>query len=411
MAATHSARSASASHRWMACPGSVGLTERLAAQGFDMNRKSSYATEGTGAHEVGARCLRTGCDADRYVGQYVNTEDEPVLVTNEMCEAVQVYVDHVRSLMAGSLATTRFFIEQLFDLSLFYPGLFGTADCAAYVQSERMLHVIDYKHGVGVPVEVVGNTQLRYYGLGALVHLQSLGLEGPLPEQVTLTIVQPRSWHPDGPVRSEVVTSANLIMWAEDLVDAARATEPADAPLHAGTHCRFCPAMPRCPKLYEDNLAAAQLVFADVPTPTIAQLHAPTPAAMLSEEQLRRALLASMLLEPWLKELHAYAMELIQSGHPIPGWKLVQKLARRKWGADDFIVLPQLEKLGLARDELLESPKLRSPAQIEKLLPAKRRDELKPWIVKESSGVTLAPEADPRPAIGAPLPFEVITED
>ncbi len=394
----------------MTCPGSINLIARLTSQGFKLDRKTSYATEGTGAHELAARCLRTGKDAADFVGQYVNTEDEPVAVTDEMADAVQVYLDHARSISTGP-KTTRYFIEQVFDLSHFYPGLFGTADCAAYHVPELTLHVIDYKHGAGVPVEVWGNTQLRYYGLGALVHLQSLGLDERLPEQVTLTIVQPRAYHPDGPVRSETVTSASLLMWASELVAAVKATEAPDAALVPGDHCRFCPAVARCPKLYEDNLAAAQLVFSEVDEPGIVDIQPPTPVAQLSEEQLRRALLASMLLEPWLKELHAYATEYLQTGHAIPGWKLVQKQARRKWGMDDFITIPALESLGLKLDDLLEKPTLRSPAQVEKLLPSARRSEIARLVVKESSGVTLAPEADARPAISAPLPFEALPEE
>lgn len=407
---THATHSASASHRWMKCAGSIRLIEQLTAQGFNLNRKSVYATEGTGAHELGARCLRTGRDAASFVGQYMNTEDEPVLVTDEMAEAVQVYVDHVRAISSGQ-GTALYFIEQLFDLAVFHPGLFGTSDCAVFHKPDLTLHVIDYKHGAGVPVEVIDNTQLRYYGLGALVFLQGLGLDGPLPERVVLTIVQPRSFHPGGPVRSETISSGNLLMWAEELIDAVKATERPDAPLVPGEHCRFCPAIARCPKLYEDSLAAAQMVFGDAQVATIADVSAPTPVAQLSEEQLRRALIASTLLEPWLKELHAYATEYLQSGKAIPGWKLVQKQARRKWALDEFIVAPELQKLGLALDDLYEPPTLRSPAQVEKLLPSKRRGELVPFVIKESSGVTLAPEADSRPAIGAPLPFEVLSEE
>ena len=48
--------------------------------------------------------------------------------------------------------------------------------------------------------------------------------------------------------------------------------------------------------------------------------------------------------------------------------------------------------------EPFTTPELRSPAQIEKVLPASQKSKLADYTMKESSGTTLALAVDPRPA-------------
>jgi hypothetical protein len=402
---THAIRSASGMYRWKPCPGSINLITKLIADGLvDPYRTNEYATLGQGAHELGDRCLRTGVQASSFIGSFMCTEAVPVEVTPEMADAVQVYIDLVRSVSVEK-GDTLYFIETTFDLSPIYPGLFGTTDCAAYHLPTRTLYVFDYKHGEGKAVEARGNLQLRYYGLGALLKLQSLKLPHPMPEEVELTIVQPRAHHADGPIRFERMKSAHLLMWIDDLVAAAEATEKPDAPLHAGDHCHFCPAAARCPELHKEALAMAQATFS--PVSEKPQL---TPVNQLSDDQMRRALLAAEVIEPWLKELHAHAQELLQRGGVIDGWKLVQKRAMRSWLMDDIVTGPELMKLGLKHDDIYSEPELLSPAQIEKKLPRAKHDELKRLVQKVSSGVTLVSADDPRPAVLTAIPFKDLTQ-
>lgn len=52
------------------------------------------------------------------------------------------------------------------DLTQWIPDSFGTADCV--IIGDTDLHVIDYKYGRGVRVEVGSNEQLMIYALGAV---------------------------------------------------------------------------------------------------------------------------------------------------------------------------------------------------------------------------------------------------
>src|SRR3546814_17567355 len=86
------------------------------------------------------------------------------MVDEEMVEAVQVFLDTIRrDYKPGDVLV----VEQRFDLSSWYPGLFGKCDAVLYRPSTGELRVYDLKYGRGVPVEVERNSQELYYGIGA----------------------------------------------------------------------------------------------------------------------------------------------------------------------------------------------------------------------------------------------------
>jgi len=287
--AWHAKLPASSSKRWIACTGSVvGNPPSDGGSSF-------YGLEGTCAHKLGEVCLSRwiegeehGIEPEEYVGCVIyilrdadGEELEPVITTAEEWEhedglpldhtlaiklvvdddfvsAVKVYTDYVSETFnrlcndVGD-SNVQLLIERRFDLDELHEGLGGTAD-AVIVSECDTLHVIDLKFGRGHLVEVEDNEQLMTYGLGAL-------LEHPLAESITVTIVQPRAKHSDGPIRSQVFDARELESFGNDtLVPAARACfeaihqvyeeelDPASIPREAGSHCTFCPQLPFCPE-------------------------------------------------------------------------------------------------------------------------------------------------------------------
>jgi hypothetical protein len=99
-------------------------------------------------------------------------------------------------------------------------------------------------------------------------------------------------------------------------------------------------------------------------------------------------------LEGWVKDVRALAQDLLENGAPIPGYKLVPKRATRQW-VDELKALEAFEGL-VPAEELIE---MRSPAQVEKVLKKHKVSMPPDLIVSVSSGNTLAPESDPRPAV------------
>jgi hypothetical protein len=364
----HATLGASSASRWMACPGSVRLSAGLP------DHESPYAKEGTAAHDLAERALRKGLDPD----VWLDTEIDGVLVTEEMVEAVRVYVDHVRRRAEGKTLL----LEHKFDLSpLNPPGpMFGTSDATVWCPTERVLDVIDYKHGQGVAVDASGNPQLRYYGLGAVLAL------GERPEVIRLTIVQPRAYHHAGVVRTDEMVFEDLVSFKRELMELAGRTIDQAAPLMAGDHCRFCKALPVCPEQKRLALEVAQGDFTVI-TP-------PAPETLTLDE-IQTVLGAADQLRSWLGAVESHVFGLLDRGEEVPGWKLVDKRATRKWRDEADAETYLLRELG-SEDAYTRKPL--SPAQAEKALKALKIKLDEEMVEKVSSGKKLAPDTDPRTA-------------
>jgi hypothetical protein len=350
----HAELGASVASRWMACPGSIRLSREVPHGGGSNN--SSFAQEGTRAHALAELCLTKGVDPDVYVG----VEMEGGEIDEEMAEYTQVFVDYCRSLLTEG---TDHWVERKFSLAKLTPPapMFGTADFVAYDKPTRTLHVVDLKYGSGVLVEAKGNKQLRYYGLGAMLSLDPA--EYPV-DQVTMTIVQPRMLHPDGVVRSDEMNAIEMIEFAADLMAAARAAQEPDAPLNAGAHCRFCPASGICPAQRTKALAVAQQEFEVVVEQE--EFTPPAPES-IPIEQLVQMVEKFHVLEAWMAASRQVIQSKLERGEEVPGFKLVAKRALRKWG-DTSGAAQYLESEGYNGDEIYEPKKLKSVAQIEKLI-------------------------------------------
>jgi hypothetical protein len=367
--------------RWSACPGSVNLSAGLP------NRASKYAAEGTAAHELAALAIRSGTDAAAHLGRSFWVEDLEFVVDESMAEAVQVYLDAVR---------------------------------AAWVAQEPgVLIVFDYKHGSGVPVQVERNLQLIYYGFGALYtaaskerrmlveHHFDLSMlrpdlggtcdaiihPGGVVKRVRLVVVQPRCYHADGPVRSWEFDAVDMVDWRADLLDSAKRTDAADAPLVAGDHCKFCPAAAVCPELERKTNAVVLAEF----TPL---------APKYDVEKLATLLNMIPQLETRIEAARKFAYAELTAGRKIPGYKLVDKRPTRKWVDEKAAAQVLMNTFhDRAPTEFYTAPELKSPAQVEAVIGKSKsaREALAGLVEKVSSGTTMVPESDSRPAVAGLL--------
>lgn len=367
----HASLGASSCYRWTACPGSVAISANIP------RKDTAYSLEGTAAHALGEIAFRANMDPSNWLGEKV----EGIAVTTDMVEAVRVYYQFLKDLNVND---NELLLEHRFDLSKLNPPapMFGTSDAVCYIPSERKLVVGDYKHGAGVAVEVENNSQLKYYALGALLQLD----EKKRVDEIEMVIVQPRAQHRDGPIRRWTCTVTDILDFSSELLDAAvKATSP-NAELHAGKHCRFCPAQPQCPALHTETLAMAKTEFDDKPV---------LDPRLLSPEQLGHILERADIIEDWIRSVRQHVQQQLESSKEIPGWKLVAKRGMRTW-TDQTAIVNHLIGQGFADEEIYDM-KLKSPAAIEKIVGKKNLPtEL---VVSVSSGYTLAPASDPRTAI------------
>ena len=398
----HAQLGASSAERWMNCPGSITLSEGLEDSG------SPYAWEGTAAHTLAERCLRNGEIPQMAVGEYIAVEVreevfELIEVTEEMAEAVDLFVEHVRGVVKSAPEDAVVSFERRFDLSPLKPPvpMFGTADVVIWLPKLKKLTVIDLKYGKGVVVNAHENVQTMYYALGATV------ANGVIPDEVKVTICQPRAHHDDGPVRSFQFDRQRLIEFKKELFAAALRTQEKDAPLAVGDWCKFCRAKAVCPAQRANAIALMDSEFDTLP-PEEVKLPAP---GLLTLDQVATILSRAGLVMDWLREVESYALELAERGTPVPGFKLVEKKTNRKW-TDEEKVEAYLARY-LKKDERTKT-KVISPAQAEKLMKARGAPigYLQKLWEKPTGGSKLVPSSDSRPEVSSSIEqdFGALTE-
>lgn len=377
----HSKLGASSSHRWWHCPGSIKLSEGIP------NTSSHYAREGSCAHAVAETCLNNGQDAVSLIGRVIS-EYSDIEISEEMAEAVQVYLDCIRSDMA-QYADAELSVETQFDLSHIYAGMFGTNDACLYIPSKAKLIVYDYKHGQGVAVDVKENPQMLYYGVGALTGKHNR----PITE-VELVIVQPRCFNTEGKIRRWSTDPIYMTDWIADLQQAADRTVQDKPEFITGDWCRFCPAASICPTLEKKSLEIAQAEFS-----TEGELIVPEVQGF-SSERLGEILDHADIIENWIRSVRAFAHVEAEAGRIPVGYKLVNKRATRKH-KDEQATLDFLFDYGICRADITTPGKLMSPKQIEDFIKTKgiKKEELADLWVTPVGGTTLSPIGDKREAV------------
>ena len=368
----HASFGASNSKRRMACPGSLKAEERFP------DESSPFAELGTAAHELGEHCLENNIeDVALCIGGSFNDH----IVDDNMATAVQTYVNFVRATEAEE-APALLRLEQRFSLEDLDPPMpmFGTSDCTIYGKETGNLWIIDYKHGQGVAVDVEDNAQLKYYALGAVL---KIGNKAPI-NQVHTAIVQPRASHRDGSIRTYSYTKDEILDFGTDLIDAAHAALAPDAPLIAGDHCKFCKAAGVCSALRGNALAVAQDEFGVIKS-----------VDDLTPEEIGAYMDKLPLVEEWIKSLRRHAHTMLEAGTSVPGFKLVEKRPTRRWKSQEEL-LEWAASQNLEDEEIFEK-KIKSPAQIEKVVGKKNVPS--DLIMSVSTGLSMVSDTDRRPPV------------
>lgn len=402
MTKQHSPYGGSQVYRYAACPGSVALIDKA-----PIPKDSVYAEEGTFAHKLAETCLLAGEITSRgRIGTLVELDKVESVkpVSAEMSAAVDVYLDAVWA-EYGADEHSVLEVEQRFtlDIEAAEGEAFGTNDALVYQPNRRKLTIFDYKHGAGVVVGVENNHQLKFYAIGALQSHPDWA-----PREVELVVVQPRAFNAgdEGGVHRWSMPLLDIIEYPYELNEAIKATKEPNAPLNPGDHCRFCPASTICHAREQKLIEAVGEDYAGVSLPELAEN---TDSVRVEDfEHMARIVAAFEMLGPWVNDIRARMDEHLLGGGQIAGWKVVEKVARRKWVAADGEVADWLDLMyGVPREEACP-PSLGTITEIKKLLKdyagrERYADAEKAltiqFTIKESQGLTTAPESDKRPSV------------
>jgi RecB family exonuclease len=317
----HARLSASRADRFMSCPGSYLLEEKMPYE-----QSGPAAAIGTAIHELSERILRgesiqAGTDPDHLdmAQNYANFVDS--LVENPRKRMIEVNVD------AG--------------LKSLHHALGGTAD-AVLVDGDH-LHVIDLKTG-RVLVEAEDNKQLLTYALGVMRQLKA-------PKSITCTmhIYQPKAGH-----SKWTVTGKHLVTHGEELLAAAKLALTDNAPTNPSTSaCKYCKAKPICPSMRQKVQDNARKEFTEIVNLSAKDETIQVPP--VTPDMIELAQLAAA----WSEAVLDAAKRQITEGATIQGWALKPGRKTRFWKSD-----------ALAFEALKSYPQafdLKSPSAIAKL--------------------------------------------
>ena len=345
----------STAKRVMNCPGSVALVQ-LAPP----SPSSVYADKGTLLHSAISEVL---LGEDNVIGM---TYEGQTLDQDVIDQKLQPALDLLDKLDPDG--EMKLAIETRVGFGKFLPGAFGSCDVLGRLGSTA--YIIDWKFGDGIAVDAEENEQLMYYAAAAMRTPEVAWVfDGAVA--IECVIIQPPV------IRQWTTTPARIKAFEKDLKRAVKVASLPDAKLNPGSHCKFCPAKPTCPAM-TGAVDRALKVKLDA----------------IDDDMLGAYAANAVLLQGWIDDLNALVQTKIEKGYKIPGWKLVAKRGTRSW-VDQGKAADALAALGVdpIKKEIV------SPAQAEKLLKAKKQNLPEGLTVSVSSGDTLAPESDPRPAV------------
>jgi len=298
----------SASHQW-AGGGCTGSPEWRAK----WERESGAAAkDGNRLHDIAAAFLGP----------------DEATCSREDYDVVGPYIVDVRKAMKAAGPRAELRVEQRTEV-VDERRLGGTPDAVLVDIEARHVIIWDLKTGWGL-VEVKGNWQLLCY---ALMVLSNLGAGG---WTVELRIVQPRPYHPAGPVRSWSPSAETMSdKFATIRKRFAEALWPGQAKLVTGAHCRYCDAITVCPSARSLSLHVVE--WSD------------TEAHELPDDVLARELHvlrgAELALKNRIAGIEATITAKLEKGTPVPFASVERGVGRSQW-VDEQAAINMLKVFG-----------------------------------------------------------------
>lgn len=353
--------------RLVQCPGNLNARDKLTK----VPGNNAAAQRGTNLHEI-QEVLRNNnwlpeeLDIPKMFPELTAEELEDYTQTTDL---VYTWVDHVLDKYNLEYIISEPLVKVDEDTG-------GSIDHVAY--NDEYCAVIDHKMGYNI-VKAKDNEQGLFY-LWALSKSEEYAhlVEG---KKLIFVITQPSQGDPD----IWEIPKHWLRRFEERYLKAVEISKQADAPLGAGPACKFCGNGPYCDELKRYAKRALTL-------------HKD------QKESLLESLEIAALLKGWAGTVATEAENVLRSGESLPGYKLVEKQARRKWRDESYLI----DRLYNVRNKAkyFEEPKLLTPAQMEKVreVPEHHKKMFKNNTLKESTGVTIAPASDKRRAVSVEIP-------
>jgi len=299
---THARLSPSSSARWLTCTASVEASDKYE------NTTNPSAIWGTNVHYLGEQMLKGNEIA---VGQRHTEQGVVFVVDAEMLKTAEEYADYVNSYIDKNSVVL---IEEQFDLSCISPNQFGTSD--ATVLNGTHLHVFDLKTGHGI-VNAEQNTQMMLYAIGAVEELESIYDI----DEITLHIVQTRAGHIDS-WNLHYQDLMHFKSFAVIQADAIISGETKFNPTKKG--CQWCPHSRDCDALKNHVTETVTGAFDNLED-------IEGQADKVDTTHIKNILDNADLIIGFVKAIQDVALEKMQEGIEIDGYKIIKTRKNKKW--------------------------------------------------------------------------------
>ena len=340
MTEVHAPLPPSAAARWVVCHGSAKLEAEAPISATQSNIEA--AADGHAAHHFARLALTEGI-----LPSVNDRAPNGVVADQEMVEAVMLYVQEVFEYLSAK--ADAFQVEQCITIPSVHPDNWGFPDAWIFHAGplrSGILRLFDFKYGHRF-VDAFENWQMIDYTAGILDKLCAEEVFDRAQITVEMIVVQPRSYHPDGPIRSWRVNAPDLDELINDLRRAAiiakseidHGAELTDGvSLHVNPECPDCKGRHRCPaSLRAAESAMDQAVSAvgqDIPADAIGL-------------QLRMMERAAALLDAKITGLRAEVEAKLRAGKSVPFYQLVPAQTREAWTVEPDVVFILSDALGI----------------------------------------------------------------
>lgn len=397
MGVAHAKLSPSASSRWIACPGSIGLTAEI-------KRKSGSAARlGTFTHLVGEKLL-LGEHVEPGISLHCEWEEGMEWCTQSMFNEGKSYADYVKAICDKD-EDHELIVEMEVDVSAIYPEGYDIGDetmsghADAVVVENGNLHIIDLKTGAGL-VSAENNSQLKIYAYGAY---EELSVFHDI-NNIILHIVQNNERTGGDRTNSWEVTPDEVIDWVEKTVKPAAEEALSDNArcIPGESQCRWCDAASFC----EAANAHAQEIVDDIFDDLEDHLDEgvsekeviKNSSQIVSIDKVTKFLEGFKFLENLSKAYEDRIYDELMKGEDVEGYKLVKSIKHKKW-VDEIAAFDKL-KTWAKLDEIAPR-KLVTPTQADKILgkmTTKKANIFNELWEKPEGELKVAPASDKRPA-------------
>lgn len=368
----HSSVSPSGAERFFACPGCVQAQAKI-----DIIEPSNPAAlEGLAIHELAYDCLKHDIDPYDKIGETVTVKDNynetiEFTVSDDFAFAVRMYRNTILGILEEhSLGQKALQIETKFNLPEVDKQASGTTDCS-FIASDT-LYVIDLKGGRGIIISPEENKQCMYYAIRPFLDARMF------IKRIIIGIIQPRAKEGEF-IKMWETTPARLDAFMSELGLAITKTRVDGPQYMSGEHCRFCTAQGNCPVIQDSIVKQVTLVAPGIESvfPRITDL---------TSQQIGNALPSLEILKGFIENLQGYAFTLASKGEEIPNYTLSRGKKHRTY-KDEQAVIDAFEKQ-ISKTDLYGLPKLRTPAQLEKIV---GKEKLNDYVFVPKGDLKLVP--------------------